>query len=677
MSVTDEIKAQLDIVDFISRYVPLQRSGRSFKACCPFHQERTPSFVIFPESGLWHCFGACSTGGDIFSFLMQKEKMSFREALEMLAAEAGVQLPNETEDDNIQERTLLYELNAKAALFFQNQLHRSPAAQMARAYLQQRGIGTPIARQFQLGFAPDSWDALYTHLEQEGYRPDSLHRAGLLKHNEERNSFYDAFRNRLMIPIHDRQGRTIGFGGRVLDDSLPKYLNTAETELFHKSQVLYGLERAYQAIRQAQCVVIVEGYMDVIAAHQFGFEHVIACLGTALTAEQLRQLQHYTNTFILALDADAAGQQATIRGLNQARQALKRKAKPVLTSTGRTQIEHRITANLRITALPAGRDPDEIIRQDPQVWQELLNNATPLVDYYFGIVSSQYDLHSAQGKGEAVAELTPLIAELNDEIERQHYSRQLSRLVQIDQRMIDQRVQAAARVLQRPAGENRYRRRFTQPQNGQAPAGNGYPRPHTAAQEVPSNGTTGRPTSLAVPAVETKLESFLLAHLLYDPDLLVGLAKTTKELEIAPLQSKDFHQLEYREIFEALRRFIASDEVWEVEAFQETLSANLHVILSDLMAQVLAMPERERTEIQDALLKLLIRLRRDRLRENLSTMQFLLHDAQENDDQETISGSSAAIDANRRDRHHLERVLLRRSQVSYGVTHVESGMLLV
>ena len=680
MSVTDEIKARVDAVDFISRYVPLQRAGRSFKACCPFHQERTPSFVVFPESGTWRCFGACSTGGDVFSFLMQKENMDFREALQTLAQETGVQLPDEPEKDDTQERDLLYELNAKAALFFSSQLHRSQEAQPARDYLQRRGIDAQVAVQFQLGFAPDSWDALRDHLEQAGYTPHTLHRAGLLKHNEERDSFYDAFRNRLMIPIHDRQGRVLGFGGRVLDDSLPKYLNTAETALFHKSQIVYGLERAYKAIRQADSVVIVEGYMDVIAAHQFGFENVVACLGTALTEGQLRQLQRYTDNFILALDADAAGQQATLRGLNQARQALKRKPKPVPTPTGRMQVEHRLGANLRIADLPEGRDPDDIIRKNADAWQGLVNSATPLVDYYVGIVANQYDLDSARGKGEAVAELTPLIAELNDDMERQHYIQRLSRLVKIDERTIEQRVQAASHELRRPPGNSRQRRRFTQ----QTPA---EVEPQTPTEQAPQtefshpaavNGrASGTPPPPSAPVSATRLENFLLSHLIYDPDLLVWLATETQELEIAPLRSRDFQQIEYREIFEALRRFMASDELWDIEAFQETLSPNFQTALSQLMTQNPAMPEREPAAIQDALLKLLIRMRRARLQENLSAMQFLLHDAEESDNREAMLEFSAIINANRRDRHHLERVLARREKVSYGVPHAESGIMIV
>lgn len=687
MNVTEEIKARIDAVEFISRYLPLQRAGRSFKANCPFHQERTPSFVVFPDTGTWRCFGACGTGGDIFSFLMQKENLDFREALQVLAQEAGVQLAEESDRSDARGRDLLYELNDRATLFFRNQLHRTQEAQPARDYLQKRGINAEVATRFQLGFAPDSWDALRDHLAQAGYSLDTLHRADLVKHNLERDSFYDSFRNRLIVPIHDRQGRVIGFGGRVLDSSLPKYLNTAETPLFHKSHVVYGLDRAYRAIRQADSVVVVEGYMDVIAAHQFGFENVVACLGTALTEEQLRQLHRYTDNFILALDADAAGQQATLRGLNQARQALKRKAKPVLTATGRMHVEHRLSANLRITTLPEDRDPDDIIRRNTEAWQELISTAPPLVDYYFGIVADQYDLDSARGKGEAVAELTPLIAELGEEEEQQHYIQRLSRLVRIDERTIEQRVKASARELRNPPQEGRHRRRFTRPQSGQAPAGaDSQTRSQDLPQEEPAvpgwadsgpvNGETPSPPppDLAAIVPETKLEIFLLALLIDEPDLLFWLAEISQELEIAPLRGRDFQQIEYREIFGALRSFIASDELWDIKAFQETLNPGYHPVLSQLTTQILSMPEQEPGDVRTELLKLLIRLRYARLRESLSALQFLLHDAQENENREAILEFSTIINANRRDRHHLEHVMARSILVSYGTTRVESGI---
>ncbi len=247
----------------------------------------------------------------------------------------------------------------------------------------------------------------------------------------------------------------IGFGGRVLDDSQPKYLNTAETPLFHKSHVVFGIDRAQDAIRKADEVVIVEGYMDVIAAHQHGFANVVACMGTAITSDQLRQLERYTRNFVMALDADAVGQAATIRGLNQARQALTRVSKPVLTPGRGVQMTERLDATLRIISMPEGMDPDDVVRRDPALWETLIQRALLLVDFYFAVTSRRLDLGTAHGKAEAVDELTPLIAEVDNEVERQHYVHQLSRLVQVEEYIID------ARVAPPPAHKGRAARRAT------------------------------------------------------------------------------------------------------------------------------------------------------------------------------------------------------------------------
>ncbi len=326
MSAIDEVKSRINIVDLVERYTPLKRAGTIYKGLCPFHNERTPSFVVYADSGTWHCFGACGTGGDIFSFLMRKENLDFREALERLAQEAGVSLEDEEQDQDRAQKAILQDVNEAAAKYFHDVLLHHAQAAPARAYLERRKLDAETADSFGIGFALDQWSALRDYLSSRGFSIETQLAAGLLKRNEQRESVYDAFRNRVMIPIRDRQGRVIGFGGRVLDDSQPKYLNTAETALFHKSHVVFGIDRAQSAIRAADQVVIVEGYMDVIAAHQHGFENVVACMGTALTAEQLRQLQRYTNNFVLALDADAAGQAATIRALSQARQALTRES---------------------------------------------------------------------------------------------------------------------------------------------------------------------------------------------------------------------------------------------------------------------------------------------------------------------------------------------------------------
>ncbi len=449
MSVSDEIKQRIDVVEFISRYTTLKKAGATYKGNCPFHSERTPSFVVFPHTGTWHCFGACSTGGDLFSFVMKKENLDFREALALLAHQAGVTLDEGPTDRDQSRRAQIYEANTVAARYFQQILRTHTAAEPARAYLERRGIDEATLEAFQIGYSLDQWSGLRDHLLGQNYDLELLVEAGLVKRNEERDSTYDAFRGRVIIPIRDRMARTIGFGGRVLDGSQPKYLNTAETPVFHKSHVVYGLDLAYQAIRDANKVVIVEGYMDVVAAHQFGFNNVVACMGTALTPDQLQQLQRYANNYVLALDADAAGQQATIRGLNQARQALSRVRKPSIVG-GSVRMEERLGAALFIAAMPDGRDPDDVVRQDPALWQKLIDQAKPLVDFYFTVVTRDMDLSSARGKGAAVAELAPLIAELEDEIEREHYVQQLARLTQLDERTIAGRVQAAARTSATP-----------------------------------------------------------------------------------------------------------------------------------------------------------------------------------------------------------------------------------
>jgi DNA primase len=672
MNVTDEIKARIDIVEFISRYVPLQKSGRTYKACCPFHQERTPSFIVFPHTGTWHCFGACSTGGDVFNFLMKRENLDFTEALKVLAKEAGVELEQTKPGESGQERDLLYEINALAAQYFRNILHRHSEAAQARAYLSNRGIDQGTAELFQLGFSLNGWDNLLEALTSKGYQPAQLYKAGLVKYHEERDSYYDAFRNRLIIPIRDRQGRVIGFGGRVLDDTLPKYLNTGETPLFHKSRVIYGLDLAHRAIRELDSVVIVEGYMDVIAAHQFGFQNVVACMGTAITEAQLQQLQRYTNNFVLALDADTAGQQATIRGLNQARQALRRIRKPVFTPGGRMELEERLAANLRIATLPLGKDPDDLVRNDPDAWRQLIEDAHPLVDFYFQLVAGQYDLETAQGKGAAVAEIAPLIAELSDDIERQHYVQQLSRLVKVDEQTIAHRVEAAAKTV---AKSRQQRRQIARPANGVTVDVADQVLPD-GERSIPDLAKTG-PSESMNPAITAPLEAirvdsgvgletFLLANFLQEPTLLIWLAELAEKLEIQPLNSEDMEQPEHKEIFRALKRYISSDEQWDLELFQETLKPELHPWLAQLIVYATELPHRELSELKEGVIKAVIRMRLERLRKHLNSMQFLLRDAQQADDRESIISYSAAINRNRRERHHLQQKLKDLSRTSFG-----------
>ena len=674
MSVSDEVKQRIDIVDLISRYTPLKRSGATYKGLCPFHSERTPSFIVFPNSGTWRCFGACGVGGDIFSFVMRKENLDFRDALQLLAKEAGVNLEENEVDASGDQRSKLYEINEIAATYFQEILRHHAAAQPARDYLERRGIDPAAQEQFRLGFALDQWSSLRDFLSEKGYNIEQQTVAGLLKRHEERNSTYDAFRARLMIPIRDRQGRVIGFGGRVLDNSQPKYLNTAETALFHKSKVIYGLDLAHQAVRAADKVVIVEGYMDVIAAHQHGYANVVACMGTSLTTEQLQQLQRYTNNYVMALDADVAGQQATIRGLNQARQALARVRKPTVTSSGDVRMEERLGANLFIISMPEGRDPDDVIRQEPQTWQSLVDKAQPLVDFYFKLVAEQVDLKSAQGKGQAVAELAPLIAELEDEIERQHYVQQLSRQVQIDEQIILGRVQAAVKTVQgktHQLASEQPKRKFS---SGRL-AAKGRRRPSDPEEQAPPVAEEKTVTEQSRRGItHFTQEDHLLANLLRESDLLVWLAGATTALEIAPLQPDDLLNIENQEIYRALKQYISSDEQWDLEFFQEMLTPHLHGRLAQLIAYSASLPHTNLQALQEDTINTLIRIRIERVGADSRNIKFLQDDANRQNDPDGEKQFGAVLNQHKRELFYLQQSRQQLTQRLFRKERPEQGV---
>ena len=328
MSVTDEIKNRLDIVDVVSETVQLRKSGRNYTGFCPFHHNtRTPAFVVFPDSQSWRCFGACAEGGDLFSYVMKRDGWDFKEALHQLAQRAGVQLEEMTpvKKEQRDEEERLTGLLESAADYFHQLLLHAPQAKFARQYVADRALEEETVATFRIGYALDSWDACRNHFNAQGYDDQMLLKAGLLTENEEKNSRYDRFRNRLMFPIRDHTGRVVGFGARTLDkDGIPKYLNSPQTALFDKSNLLYGLDLARRHIREARQAVIVEGYMDAIQGWQAGFRNIVAQMGTALTETQLRLLKRYTKRFVIALDADAAGVQATMRSLEVAREALDR-----------------------------------------------------------------------------------------------------------------------------------------------------------------------------------------------------------------------------------------------------------------------------------------------------------------------------------------------------------------
>jgi len=419
MSVVDEVKQRLDIVDVVGQYVQLQKAGRNYRALCPFHAERTPSFFVSPERQSWHCFGACGTGGDILSFVMKKENLEFGEALRLLAERAGVTLAEQRPEEEA-ERNRLREANEAAASFYHRALLSSEAGQTAKHYLEERGQDLKTIQDFQLGYSPSGWDSLCQHLRERGYRDEELVAAGLAVEGE--RGLRDLFHQRIMFPITDMRGRVVGFGGRSLpiegqEETQPKYLNTPQTAGFDKGSLLYALDKAKEEIRRQGLAVIVEGYTDAIAAHQHGFPNVVASMGTALTERQARLLKRFSRDVVLALDADTAGQEATLRAV---------------------EYQDILGRDIRVVILPEGRDPDEVIRSDPENWPALLASAQPLLDYKFEAVSSALDLSQPRQRSQAVDELLPLLAAIGDRIVQAHYLQRLARLAQVRESALHQ-----------------------------------------------------------------------------------------------------------------------------------------------------------------------------------------------------------------------------------------------
>ncbi len=424
MTTVDEVKQRLDIVDVVGQYVQLVKAGRSYKAVCPFHSERTPSFFVSAERQSWHCFGACGTGGDVFSFVMKKEGLEFAEALRLLAERAGVPLPERRREED-SERERLRQASEAAAQFYHRALLTSEAGRGARRYLEERGLDVKSMQDFQLGYSPSGWDSLCQHLRERGYRDEELLAAGLAIEGE--RGLRDLFHQRVMFPIADMGGRVVGFGGRSLPveggDSQPKYLNTPQTAIFDKGSLLYGLDKAKEHIRGQGSAVIVEGYMDAIAAHQHGFANVVASMGTALTERQVRLLKRYSRDVVLALDADMAGQEATLRAI---------------------EYQDILGRDIRVVILPEGRDPDQMIRSEPESWAALLAEAQPLLDYKFQTLAASLDLSQPRERSRAVAELLPLVGAIGDRVVQAHYVQRLARLAQVREGALQQMLQRQA-----------------------------------------------------------------------------------------------------------------------------------------------------------------------------------------------------------------------------------------
>ncbi len=623
MNVTDEIKARLDIVDVISDTVALKKSGRSYTGFCPFHTNtRTPSFVVFPETQTWRCFGACADGGDIFSFVMKREGLGFKEALELLAKRAGLNLepasPHSTKQDEQSEKLL--EINAAAAAYFHNLLIGSAAAASTRTYLAGREILPETMAAFQLGYALDEWEGLKTHFVERGYRPEQLLAAGLLVERDGQPG-YDRFRNRLMIPIRDSRGRVVGFGARALAaGQQPKYLNSPQTLLFDKSATLYGLDLARQHIRQTETVVIVEGYMDVIQAHQRGAKNVVAQMGTALTEPQLKRIAPLANRIVLALDADTAGNAATVRSLSVARQSLPRLYRATSTSRG-IELEGHIGQEIYIAPLPAGQDPDDILRQGLEVWQALVDQAVPSLDYYESLILGQADLTTPQGKTYIVHELIPVYREINDDVEKTVRVQRLARKIGLDERLLLAELKGKP-----PRAAATSRRRIPPPEPALTP-------------ELPAETPLSAKTTLAIDA---GLEEYCLSLILANPTALAVANEVLEGQELPGLSANDFRRGDNRDIFKVLQLWTAL-ETPKIELLIEMVDELLERRLAALAGQWHRRPLPAAEDVNHDLTVAVLRLRLQTVSEQLGELKFLLLEAEENEDLEAARGYRETI----------------------------------
>jgi len=560
MSLISEVKQRTDIVEVISDYVPLQKAGRNFKALCPFHSEKHPSFFVFPEQQTWHCFGACGTGGDVFAFIMKKDGIDFSQALHLLAQRAGVplrspEMPSEAEDKKKQR---LFQINEAAAEYYHHLLLNTKAGEAARAYLSRRKIALETIKEFRLGFSPDNWEILKTFLMSRGFEERELIEAGLII-EKERGGSYDRFRNRLMFPICDIQARVLGFGARALDESLPKYINSPQTPIFDKGSILYGIDKAKSSIRQRNLVIIVEGYIDVLTAHQHGWQNTVASMGTSITEKQLASAKRLTKNMALALDADAAGEEATLRSAEVLVQALDKKVTPIPIWSGLVKYENIIDAEIEVIPLPQGKDPDEVIGDDPALWQNLVEQALPLIDFAFNTVLSKIDINKAKDKSLAVEKLLPLIGEIKDPIQQAHHVQKLARLLKLSESVL---ITTLRKSKSRPG------KQFTE----------------ITKQPLPSHQVVSSP-----------VEEYCLALLLQYPEL---------RQQAQELSAEHFECTENREIF------ITWQHSKDVSTLKEKFDANLLEHLYYLMNKpMLDKNDRERQHaLRDCVLRLQERL---------------------------------------------------------------------
>ena len=598
MATIDDIKSRIDIVDLVSEAgVKLRHAGKNYTGFCPFHDNKhTPAFVVWPESGTWRCFGQCNEGGDIFKFVMKREGLDFKDALQKLADRAGVKIESlQREAPQVKEaHEHLRQLLEDAIVYYRTQLYNN---REVLTYLhEKRKLTDATIETFGLGYAPHGYDNLLKQFTSKGYSQQELIDAGMLSIREADARAYDRFRNRIMIPIRDENGKMAGFGARIVDpNDVPKFLNSPETPIFTKGHLLYGLDRARKPIRIADQAVIVEGYLDVIALHQAGYENVVSPMGTALTEDQLRLIKKSTRRIVLALDPDTAGQKAVLRGLDAARSAMDREGELGFDARGLLRNEARLQADLRVASMPDDLDPDELVARDKDEWRRLIENAKPIVTHVMDSLAAGQNLNDAKVKNEIASQVLPLIEDLPSAMERDTYRQALARMLKVDERAL--------------VG--------TQPQ-GQV------------VRRKPRVTDQGRKAATSVVVVNPtlKVESYCIGVLLRKPVLLYRLDRQLQEFGLSALAVDDFEYTDHQLLFGVIRLAVEQDEKDHHQYVVSHLPETVSDVSRDLLLQTEQLDPVDERLIEELLARF-IDLRRANAMQNVNQLRFLQEDEQQ------------------------------------------------
>lgn len=516
-----ELHSRTDIAELISSYVVLKRRGKNLVGLCPFHNEKTPSFTVYPESESFYCFG-CGAGGEAISFIRRAENLDYTEAVKFLCDRAGMSMPTDGYDNSLAEkRRRIYEINKEAARFFNSVLF-SEEGKEALEYLKQRGYLKKTLIRFGMGYAPNDWRRLLTHLREKGYSYEEIYEANLANKSEKNGkvNFYDSFRNRVMVPIIDPRGNVVAFGGRVLDDSKPKYINTSDTPVYKKSLGVFGLNFAKNT--KEKSLILVEGYMDAISLHQAGFDNAVACLGTALTSEMAHLLSRYAEEIILSYDADEAGQKATQRAID------------IFSSIGQ---------KIRVIRLTGGKDPDEILKKfGPERYRSLIDGASNDIEYALLKARNDLDLDTSDGKLKYLTKAAEILALTDNTIAQDIYSSRLSEELGVDKSTLTARIES----IKKRMNYNKKKEKFDK------------------LQRTTVNETVRETAQSGVPLRVIKAQKRIISSLIKNPDFLPVASEK--------LRKDDFTVKGLERLFEVISRKIEEGDSLEFSCFANELS---------------------------------------------------------------------------------------------------------